>query len=237
MALGIIGILIGLAALLLAVIALVKVSDVAGEFGTHQRSINESADALRHDLNALSKRVVSSPGSHTPAALPPDTKSILPPEAPHAPRMQVRPKKQIVTAAPHPPAPPKQPASAQPPQPPAQEQPEPVPVPQPAPADEGLFVNFDCAQCGQNIDAPAAMVGLLIPCPACRNPLSVPDNPPGPPRSMSLDESLGEGYPERGSLRDLADEATKGATVRIDIKKVFEELDKPKRQIVIKRRM
>jgi hypothetical protein len=268
MVIGIIAIVLGIVAIVLAAVALVKVSDVASEFGTHQRTMNETADALRHDLNALAKRVPApQTSSHVPAALPPDTKSILPPDVPPPTRMQVRPKKQVVSAPPRPPsaplrqaapppapprpatpppapprpaAPPKPPPPPPPP-PPVEVEPEPEPeappeAPEPAPAEEGLFVNFDCQQCGQNIDAPAAMVGLLIPCPSCRNPLSVPDVQPGAPRSPAPEPAPAESGGD-SALSEMAEEAMKGATVRIDIKQVFEEIDKPtKRQITIKRR-
>lgn len=94
-------------------------------------------------------------------------------------------------------------------------------------------VNFDCPHCGQNIDAPASMVGFRVNCPTCSGLISIP--------SASQSKSVRPAAPTGEDLAaaEVDDkQLLKGATVRIDISKVFEEIDreKPKRQIVIKRR-
>ena len=35
-------------------------------------------------------------------------------------------------------------------------------------------INFDCPQCGQNLEAPDTMAGLFIECPACSKVIKVP---------------------------------------------------------------
>jgi len=47
------------------------------------------------------------------------------------------------------------------------------------------LINFDCPQCGQNIDADADMRGQSLPCPTCGGDLDIPGTPPSrePPQS------------------------------------------------------
>jgi DNA-directed RNA polymerase subunit RPC12/RpoP len=35
-------------------------------------------------------------------------------------------------------------------------------------------INFDCHKCGQNIDAPDSMAGLIVECPACSGVIRIP---------------------------------------------------------------
>lgn len=35
-------------------------------------------------------------------------------------------------------------------------------------------INFDCHKCGQNIDAPENMAGLIVECPACNGVIRIP---------------------------------------------------------------
>ena len=35
-------------------------------------------------------------------------------------------------------------------------------------------INFDCHKCGQNIDAPDSMAGLIVECPACNGVIRIP---------------------------------------------------------------
>lgn len=123
-------------------------------------------------------------------------------------------------------------------QPAPQQKAAPPPAPKPPPAEEPAeeperFINFDCTQCGQNIDAPAAMAGFHANCPTCNTFMTVPMSSTGrrPAPKPELDD--GAGYVDGSSDEE---EVLKGATVRIDISKVFEEMEPPKRQIVIKRR-
>ena len=36
------------------------------------------------------------------------------------------------------------------------------------------MINFDCHKCGQNIDAPESMAGLIVECPACNGVIRIP---------------------------------------------------------------
>ena len=36
------------------------------------------------------------------------------------------------------------------------------------------LINFDCHKCGQNIDAPDSMAGLIVECPACNGVIRIP---------------------------------------------------------------
>ena len=36
------------------------------------------------------------------------------------------------------------------------------------------MINFDCHKCGQNIDAPESMGGLIVECPACNSVIKIP---------------------------------------------------------------
>ncbi len=253
MAMGIVALVLGIVALVVGAIALVKASDVTSEFETHRRTSEESVDSLRRELQMMSKRLPAPPPDpRSITALPPGIKPTVPSNGPHIMKTQLRKTKTGPVPPPRaplhpPPAPPVAASHPQPPPPPppavkaepepSAPPPAPAPASGPAPADEGLFVNFDCQQCGQNIDAPAAMVGLLIPCPSCRNPLSVPDIQAGAPRSPTPEPAPAAEASGGTDLSDLTEEAMKGATVRIDIKQVFDEIEHPtKRQIVIKRR-
>ena len=107
------------------------------------------------------------------------------------------------------------------------------PPPAPEPVEE-QFINFDCSHCNQNIDAPAAMAGYHVSCPTCSTLITVPleSSSAAAARAAAREEN----QPVIGDDVDMEEEVLKGATVRIDISKVFEEMEPPKRQIVIKRR-
>ncbi|MFH0953473.1 MAG: hypothetical protein V1873_04000 [Verrucomicrobiota bacterium] len=126
----------------------------------------------------------------------------------------------------------KAPASraATPPPPPARK---PPPASAPRPAGQEEYINFDCTLCGQNIDAPATMTGQWIGCPTCKARINIPVRSvtrggagPGAPSALS----------ERSE--EITGDAAKDATVRIDVSQMFEEMEKEKRvrQITIKRR-
>ncbi len=125
-----------------------------------------------------------------------------------------------------PPAPPRQPA---PPQRPAQK-----PAPEPPPAPQ--IINFDCVHCEQNIDAPPEMAGMWVACPTCKQAIQVPGTATAKAGVAEIPPE--DAVPESGSAIEGDEEAaTKGQTVRIDLSQMFAEMDqKPKRQIVIKRR-
>jgi len=109
----------------------------------------------------------------------------------------------------------------QPPRPPPSP---PAPV---RPPPEEKFINFDCAFCGQNIDAPESMASVKITCPSCFGPLLVPEKITAPPRLSG----------SASDLAAMAEEASKASTVRIDTSQMLAEAahEKPKRQIIIKR--
>lgn len=62
------------------------------------------------------------------------------------------------------------PRAAKPSSPPARKTP-PVSAP---PAEPEQYINFDCTLCGQNIDAPATMTGQWIGCPTCKARINIP---------------------------------------------------------------
>lgn len=224
---GVIAIVVGIVALVMAAVALVKASDAASDLKAYKRSINETADELRQAIASVSKRVPAerAPAPGAPAALPPDTEPTVPPGGFQAPKTQIRRKKPIPPAV----------------RPPPRQAPPAPPPPAAAPAKE-LFINFDCPNCAQNIDAPEVMLGMEAPCPTCGQNVKVPDKPPGPPRMPQppAAESAPGGPGGEGIVgaEDLGEDAIKGATVRIDVNQFFKELgdDRPKRQIIIKRR-
>lgn len=87
-------------------------------------------------------------------------------------------------------------------------------------------INFDCPQCGQNLDAPEDMIGLFIECPACTKVIQVPKPPAAaetdfrepPPRPA---EDPGEGQ--------------KSSTIRIQLPPGLGVPEKRQRRLVIKR--
>ena len=41
------------------------------------------------------------------------------------------------------------------------------------------LINFDCHKCGQNIDAPIHMAGLIVECPSCNSVIRIPKTDAG----------------------------------------------------------
>jgi DNA-directed RNA polymerase subunit RPC12/RpoP len=72
-------------------------------------------------------------------------------------------------------------------------------------------INFDCSNCGQNLDAPENMAGVTILCPSCKKDIVIPV----PPKPVDPD----------------AEDSLKGKTVRIDLPPDF-EIPEPKRRII-----
>lgn len=102
-----------------------------------------------------------------------------------------------------------------------------------------IDVNFDCPQCGQNLDAPEDMVGLFIECPACSKIIKVP-TPAEAARSReqaqqaAADET--EYRPAPPPVRgDEVGGEDKGSTMRIQLPPDLGVPEKRKRQIIIKR--
>lgn len=249
MILGIIALLVGLAGAIVGVVALVKLSDMAGDLKLYKRAFDDKLETLGRKVDAIPRPPPTPKTDRPTSALPPDVREPPQPLPPSRgpmirkkkPTGPVRPPTGPIPApkppprqeAPPPPLPPPEP------EPEPEVQPEPVPEPERVvvepPAGEPLFINFDCVNCHQNIDAPEALAGTVIICPSCDETIAVPLKPGGPPRPVYRDAAVTS--PVESEEGDTMEEAAiKGATVRIDIGKMFEEIEKPKRQIVIRRR-
>lgn len=68
------------------------------------------------------------------------------------------------------------------------------------PASTMQDFNFNCPQCGQNLDAPGDMAGLFIECPACRKVIQVP-RPEGEPPSPATQTSPGIEHQKSSTMR------------------------------------
>jgi DNA-directed RNA polymerase subunit RPC12/RpoP len=103
------------------------------------------------------------------------------------------------------------------------------------PEDVMADINFNCPQCGQNLDAPEDMLGLFVECPACskiikiprpgENSTPTPELRPAPPRPASPQPKAPVVGPDE-----------KGSTVQIKLPPNLGVPPTPKRQIVIKRK-
>lgn len=242
--LSLIALMAGVIALIVGIVALVKASDLTDDLKAYKSSVDEVSQTVFKKVDDLAKKMGPQKKEKTTSALP---VGIQRPEKPHAPA----PKMQIV----------KKPATG----PIAHEHPSPVPPPSSPPPsrpaaprtrpppkiEEAGYINFDCPGCGQNIDAPHVLGGSEIECPTCNQTIEVPVKEPTAPRPVYREASVpspsaagakaesgaegapaGEGLPAEAG----ADDVDKGQTVRIDVQKFFEELDRPKRQVIIKRR-
>lgn len=131
------------------------------------------------------------------------------------------------------PAPPAPPQRQAPKSAPAASPPPPPPPPAPPPPQ---VINFDCIHCEQNIDAPPEMAGLWVACPTCKQAIQVPGTATAKAGVAEIPPE--DAVPESGAAIEGDEEpATKGQTVRIDLSQMFAEMEqRPKRQIVIKRR-
>jgi predicted RNA-binding Zn-ribbon protein involved in translation (DUF1610 family) len=206
--------IVAVVSLLVGLLAMLKASELEQALQKFKKQQGDETDALRQRVDSLSKNVAGKENPFAPAASKPPpasdkkTPSVSEKKPPSAPRP---PPVASDPAAPLPPA-------AQPGQ-----------VVLDAPEKE---VNFDCPHCGQNIDAPASMAGFHVNCPTCSGLITIPESstsarPPAPHPASAETQPAAEDE----------EEVLKGATVRIDVGKMFDELDqKPKRQIVIKRR-
>lgn len=101
---------------------------------------------------------------------------------------------------------------------------------------ERTDINFDCPECGQNIDAPADMAGYEVECPSCSAVILIPEQktsesgekekvPASEPASDQKFKTAGQ----------VASNAEKSTTTRIELPPDF-EIQKPHRKIVIRRR-
>jgi len=48
------------------------------------------------------------------------------------------------------------------------------------------LINFDCPECGHNLEVDEGGAGFIVKCPECGNPLQIPDLPPSPRRQKIL---------------------------------------------------
>lgn len=88
-------------------------------------------------------------------------------------------------------------------------------------------LNFNCPQCGQNLDAPEDMVGLFIECPACAKIIKIPR--PGDPVPAKAAQTPFKAPPPET-------EEEKGKTIPIKLPPNLGVPPTPQRRIVIKRK-
>ena len=96
------------------------------------------------------------------------------------------------------------------------------------------FINFDCPECGQNLDAPSDMAGQQIECPNCSHAILIPsaDSVPSPAARPSAPNPP---PPPAGGASSPGGDLKKSATVRLDLPSDF-AVPKPKpRMYKIKR--
>lgn len=81
-------------------------------------------------------------------------------------------------------------------------------------------INFDCPHCGQNLDAPDDMAGMVIVCPACEKNIKVPV-PPGVAALLSAAaadlaaQAAAKKMAQTGVIPPVNED--KGNTVRIEL--------------------
>ncbi len=86
-------------------------------------------------------------------------------------------------------------------------------------------INFDCPDCGQNLDAPQDMAGWEIECPACSNRIRIPDQ----------ENKIETGIIETDASAKPPSGDEKGTTVRIDIPTDVNQPAPARRIVKIKR--
>jgi hypothetical protein len=98
-------------------------------------------------------------------------------------------------------------------------------------------LNFDCPQCGQNLDAPEDMIGLFIECPACTKIIKVPTPAEANKQKQEAKEQSADLRPAPPPVRgdDMGGDEEKGSTMRIQLPPDLGLPEKRKRQIMIKR--
>lgn len=119
--------------------------------------------------------------------------------------------------------------------------------------DDSSYVNFNCDACGQNIDAPREMVGILLECPVCGKgirvpwvsiPLksqAVPVRPPlrplvGSPTPALAQKSASSPVQQTNGVQKMVDPGLKGTTIRIDLGPEGWVPNSAKRLVTIRRR-
>lgn len=92
-------------------------------------------------------------------------------------------------------------------------------------------INFDCPNCGQNLDAPPDLAGLFIECPSCASVIKVPAAPGRSAESVATKTAPGK--PEFVAPAKTED---KGTTMRIDLPEDFRLPPPTQRKFTIKRK-
>ncbi len=96
-------------------------------------------------------------------------------------------------------------------------------------------INFDCPQCGQNLDAPEDMAGWAIDCPDCGQKIKIPipagQEPPRPEGAATPEDNATTGLIDDPS----SSEGPKDSTVRIDIPEEYTRPEPRQRIVKIKR--
>jgi len=97
-----------------------------------------------------------------------------------------------------------------------------------------MDINFDCPECGQNLDAPADMVGSIIECPICSKEIRIPSAHEG--GHLHAEPQSAPEKPATPPARPSpTEEAAKGVTTRIELPPDF-AAPKRDRKMFIKRR-
>lgn len=204
--------IVAVVGVLMGLLAMLKAAELDQALRQFKKQQSDETDALKQRVESLSKAISGkeNPFAASPAKRPPVVEK-KPASAPRAP----------ATSAP-----------SRPSEPP----PAPVPAGRVVLDEPEQDVNFDCPHCGQNIDAPASMAGFHVNCPTCSGLITIPSTSTSK-RHAASPAPTGESAGGTGEAATGSEEILKGATVRIDISKMFDEIDnKPKRQVVIKRR-
>lgn len=94
-------------------------------------------------------------------------------------------------------------------------------------------INFNCSECGQNLDAPDDMVGLFVECPSCQKIIKIPG--PGVEPSAKRVRSAPPARPPPPEPPKAGPDE-KGSTIPIKLPPNLGVPPTPQRKIVIKRK-
>lgn len=95
-------------------------------------------------------------------------------------------------------------------------------------------LNFDCPQCGQNLDAPDDMAGLFVECPSCSKIIKVPR--PGDPKPAPSARPAPAPQPKAAPPPTPVGPDEKGSTIAIKLPPNMGVPPTPQRKIIIKRK-
>lgn len=96
-------------------------------------------------------------------------------------------------------------------------------------------INFDCPQCGQNLDAPEDMVGLFIECPACTKVIQVTRPAPAAEAAEAAEAPEIDFKPAPPRPAEDGDEGAKSSTIRIQLPPGLGVPEKRQRRLIITR--